>query len=263
MQPPNLVPQWRVYGSADLQAPYDVAVVMPTVGRSVIIDAVESVFLQRAGRIQLLIGVDRPAGDLDFLDAFLGGCPPQVTVHLVYPGYSTSVRHGGVTPARDGGALRAALTILANSRYVAYLDDDNWWGEDHLRDLLSAVEHRAWAYSLRYFVHPESRKPVCIDEWESVGPGRGVFREKFGGFVDRNCLLIDKVACWPAVGLWTVPFAGDAKGMSADCNVFHFLKNHSEPGATGKPTAFYALDPVDGRHASRLRVMGRRYEEAS
>jgi glycosyltransferase involved in cell wall biosynthesis len=155
----GLPPQWKVYGNIDEpQKPYDVSVVMPSIGRKEIIKAISSIFQQNVNRIQVLIGIDKPQESLLFLDEFLQNCPNHITVNIFYPGYSTSVRHGGITLAKDGGALRSTLTQLANSKYVAYLDDDNWWDSTHLSDLLSAIKNKARAFSLRYFVHPHSKK---------------------------------------------------------------------------------------------------------
>ena len=58
----HLAPGWRVYGDAmALQEPFHIAVIMPTVGRASLREAVQSVYAQAfAGRIQLLIGVDAP-----------------------------------------------------------------------------------------------------------------------------------------------------------------------------------------------------------
>jgi len=259
----SVSPQWKVYGNtAELQKPYDVSVVMPSIGRKEIIKAISSIFQQNVNRIQVLIGIDKPQEHLLFLDEFLEDCPKHITVNVFYPGYSTSVRHGGITLAKDGGALRSILSQLANSKFVTYLDDDNWWESTHLSDLLHAIQNKAWAFSLRYFVHPHSKNKICIDEWESVGPGKGIFLQKFGGFVDPNCLMINKEMCWQCLPLWNFPLSGDPKGMSADRNIFNFLKNHSEPGATGKASAFYVLDPHDGLHNNRLSLIGENYYKA-
>jgi len=102
--------------------------------------------------------------------------------------------------------------------------------------------------SLRWFVDPETGRPLCIDEWESVGPASGMFVSKFGGFVDPNCLMIDKLACEPALRLWSRPVSEDMKdrawGMSADRNVCsHLVRQHSV-GWTRRATTFYVLDPA-------------------
>lgn len=261
----RLAPGFQVFGnSAGLQELFDAAVVIPTIGRPEVARAVRSVFDQRGvGRIQLLIGVDKPASDLWELIDLISVPPAHVVPVLFYPGYSTSVRHGGLHPARDGGVLRATLTLLANSRFVAYLDDDNWWAETHVSSLLTAIVGKHWAFALRRFVHPESARPVCVDDWESVGPGAGIFKEKFGGFVDPNCLMIDKLACWQCVQMWNIPLTGDPKAMSADRNVFACLLRHGQPGRTGEASAYYVLDPGDGLHPLRLRRMGERYAAAA
>ncbi|MDN5882092.1 MAG: glycosyltransferase family 2 protein [Nitrosospira sp.] len=246
----------------DGQQPYDVAVMMPTILRPTLAKALHSVFEQDLpGRIQILIGIDKPSADLSIISEMCKERTRGRAVGVLYPGYSTSVRHGGLHPARDGGVLRCVLTYLANSRLVAYLDDDNWWAPDHLSRLLAAVEGKQWAYALRWFVHPESREPICIDVWESLGPGRGCFMEN-GGWVDPNCLLFDKLACEPAIRWWTMPLEGDRKAMSADRHVFHWLATHYAGGATGKATVFYQLDPRDSMQPLRLHWLRGAYERA-
>jgi hypothetical protein len=223
-----------------------------------------SVFAQTIeGRIHVLVGIDRLASDLTLLDAATEARTPNCVVQVFWPGYSTSARHGGLSPARDGGALRCVLSYLANSPLVAYLDDDNWWHPDHLRLLRQSMTNAEWAYSLRWFVHPVTRRPICVDQWESVGPGLGVFEREFGGFVDANCLMVNKLACEPVVCEWNRPLDGDSKGMSADRNVFSALARYFRGTATGQPTVYYAMDPDDDRHAARLRLIGAAYDNAS
>lgn len=253
----------RTYADADidLQVPMDAAVVIPTVLRPTLSQAVRGVFAQRfQGRIHILIGIDNIRGDLAMIDAICAARPPHCVVQVFWPGYSTSTRHGGLTPSGDGGALRSVLTYLANSPYVAYLDDDNWWDPEHLCQMRRAMADAEWTFALRWFVHPDTRRPICVDIWESVGPGQGLFNESFGGFVDPNCLMINKVACPQAPQLWNFPLERDP--MSADRNVFAFLKMRHKPRGTGQPTVFYTLNSNDGLHKVRLRLMGAAYDEA-
>lgn len=237
----------------------DVAVVIPTVLRPSLRQAVQSVFNQTfSGAIQVLIGVDKREGGQEVLEDALRSRPGNVQVMVFDPGYSTSVRHGGLHEARDGGALRTILSYAANSRFVAYLDDDNWWAEDHLSTLLEAIRGHQWAYSLRWFVEPQSSRPVCVDDWESVGPAGGIFREQFGGFVDPSTLMIDKVACEPLLRFWSIPLQEDAKGMSADRNIFHLLRRHYSSRPTGRPTCFYRMNPQDPLHPLREQMIARK-----
>ena len=113
---------FKTYAAADfdLQQPADVAVIMPTVIRPTMKEALQSVFRQApVRRIQILIGIDRPDGDAGLIEAICAERPAHCCVNVVYPGYSTSARYGGLHPAYDGGVLRCVLTYLANSRYVA------------------------------------------------------------------------------------------------------------------------------------------------
>jgi hypothetical protein len=251
----------RTYTDTDLQEPMDAAVVIPTVLRPSLSQGLHSIFAQKfPGRIHILIGIDNLRGELGLIDAACAARPANCVVQVFWPGYSTSVRHGGLTPPGDGGALRSVLTYLANSPYVAYLDDDNWWEPGHLYQLRRAMNDAEWAFALRWFVHPETRRPVCVDIWESVGPGQGIFKKNFGGFVDPSCLMINKVACPRAPHHWNFPLAQDP--MSADRSVFAFLQQNHKPRGTGRPTVFYTLNANDGLHPTRLRLMGAAYDEA-
>jgi hypothetical protein len=242
----------------------DVAVIMPTVMRKTITDALRSVFHQDfAGRIHVLIGIDHPDGEIGLIEQACADRPSHCCVQVIYPGYSTSVRHGGLHPTRDGGVLRCVLTYLANSRLVAYLDDDNWWAESHLSSLRAAIEGHDWAFSLRWFVHPHTRRQICVDRWESVGPGKGVFAQGFGGWVDPNCLMYDKFACEPVNPLWAKPMASDdTRGLSSDRHVFSLLRHNRRWRATNLPSVYYQLNPDDINHANRVQAIGDDYAKA-
>jgi hypothetical protein len=246
---------------ASLQEPADFAVVMPTALRPTVTDAIQSVFNQRFdGTIQMLIGIDAGSYELARVEQFCRSIPDRQSVLLFYPGYSTSRRHGGLHAARDGGSLRTALSYLANSRYVAYLDDDNSWSDDHVSAMHSVLSAGAeWAYALRWFVHPGSRKPICRDEWESVGPGVG----SFSGWVDPNCLAIDKIACEAVLRWWSIPEPNSANGMNADRNVFRILSREFRGAPTNRHSVFYEITETDPMHPYRLSAIGeQRYHAA-
>jgi hypothetical protein len=246
------VVQSLVHPEGDLQKPFDIAVVIPTVIRPSLRRTVHSVFDQSfQGRVQILIGVDKAIGDRSILAEICAARPERMAVTIFDPGYSTSVRHGGLHLARDGGVLRTVLSYLANARMIAYLDDDNWWAENHLFSLYQAIRGVDWAFGLRWYVDPETSQPLCIDEWESVSPDRGVFAKRFGGFVDPNSLMIEKSKCEPVLRWWSIPLKGDDKAMSADRNVFGALRKNHTHAATGQATAYYCLDPEDGMHRRR------------
>jgi len=62
------------------------------------------------------------------------------------------------------------LSYAANSRRIAYLDDDNWWAPHHISDLLDVIEGFDWAFTYRWFVDPGTQEVICADDFESVAP---------------------------------------------------------------------------------------------
>lgn len=239
----------------DPQRRFDVAVVIPTVLRPTLARALRSVYDQAfGGTVQVLIGLDGAGGERGVLDAAVAARPGRCAVSVLDLGYSTAAAKGGTHPAQ-AGALRTILSYAANSRYVAYLDDDNWWHPDHLANLLDAIRGFHWCFSLRWYVDPETQEPLCVDRWESVGPGRGIFKDKFGGFVDPNCLMIDKIACESVLRWWAIPLPGMPGGRASDRNVFRHLKDHFSVAWSGRPSAYYVLDPNDGNHPLRQKLI--------
>src|SRR5579885_3493148 len=214
-----------------VQQPFDAAVVIPTVLRPTLKAAVQSIFRQSfPGRLQILIGIDRAIGDPRILDEILAERPERHAVTLLDPGYSTSMRNGGVHLDGLGGTMRAILSYMANSRYVAYLDDDNWFADE------------------------TSRRPVGIDTFESVGPGQGVYTAGLGGWVDPNCLMIDKVNCEPVLRCWSAQFPFRGTNWSSDRSVFDALR-HRRWISTGEPSVFYAMHTHDRNHAERMKYL--------
>jgi hypothetical protein len=250
-----------------VQEPFDAAVVIPTLCRPSLLVAAQSVFRQQGvGRLQVLIGIDVVEGDIGIIDEVLAARPGCHAVTVLHLGYSTSTRHGGVHRSVDGGALRTALTYCANSRYVAYLDDDNWVHETHIARLLAAIKDRDWAFTLRWLVDPDSRQPLAVDRWESVGPGRGVYARQLGGFVDPNCLMIDKLKCDRAIRCWASPLPGDPLRPTADRHVFEMLRRQSAVGFTNAATTYYVMSATDddsARRMSWIRELYRHYGAAA
>ena len=232
-----------------------VAVVIVTTCRLSLARAVQSVYRQRIdGRIQVLIGVDcDPEGRLETLLAeLMPACPPHVTLSLVDLGYSTSRRHGGVHASFYGGSLRSALTLLADSRVVVYLDDDDWFKEDHCAQVLAAIEGKKWAFSYTVYADGNTGRELCVDEIESVGVGRGIFAERFGGFVRPSGLAINKLQLLHIVHLWScAAFAG---GDGEDRLLFEQLRKEPH-GCTGVASVCMAIDPKDAMHATRVAFM--------
>jgi hypothetical protein len=233
---------------AALQPPFDAAVVMTTVVRPTIAQAIRSVYAQQLdGRIQILVGIDRWEGERALLDGLIAECPSHVAVTVLDLGYSTSRRNGGLYPSGFGGALKTILSYAANSRYVAYLDDDNWYAPEHLASLRRAIEGKVWAYSLRHMVDRATGEYICPDTWESVGPDRGVYAEAQRGFVDTNQFLIDAQACYDVFPEWAMTRQeGSRGGTGGDRQVMKRLLDR--PWGTNDAHTVYYRAKLVGQH---------------
>jgi hypothetical protein len=236
------------------QQPATVAVALQTILRPSVERAIRSVFEQDLDApIHLLIGVDKHVGKSALLDRALALRPPNVHVTRFDPGYSTSARHGGVHSNYFGGALRTILSFAANSRYVAYLDDDDWYLPTHLSSLLRAIKRCDWAHSLRSFVNPYNLETMCVDTIENLGPNKGVYAS-WGGFACPSSLMLDKRACAPILHLWSE--AGTTNGDAEDRVFFKALCEHFKSyGATGEATVNCVIKPEDGNHPIREKVI--------
>lgn len=237
----------------DLQSPFEAAVIMPTILHPRIFHALDSIYAQsNVGRIQILIGIDQYDHDeLNALHQYVERAPENIAITILNPGYSTSARHGGLHRAYDGGALRTILSFLANSAHLTYLDDDNWWEPNHISSLLSVIKENPWAFSHRCYVHHESHAFLARDQIESVGPGKGIYNEKAGGFVDPNCLMINKQKADAVLPFWSVCWDNAPKSTSADRLIFDRLRK-SPFGDTNVVTVNYVIDPEDPLHDIRL-----------
>ncbi|MBT3358770.1 MAG: methyltransferase domain-containing protein [Rhodospirillales bacterium] len=228
----------------DAQQPFDVAVIVPTMLRPSLDVAVRSIFAQDIeGRVQIMIGIDKAQGSRELLDALIADCPDNMCISVVDPGYSTSAPNGGLYNVLAGGSLRTALCYLANSTHIAFLDDDNWWAPNHLWSLLAAIQGFDWAFSLRWYVDPDTHEPLCVDEWESVGPGKGIYAEKFGGFVDTNTLMINKMACHWVLPAWCQALTNVGRGE--DRTMFDRLRRHHSAAWSGEATSYYVYRRAD------------------
>jgi hypothetical protein len=234
----------------------DISVVMVTVCRKSIYRAIRSVFRQDfEGTIQLLVGVDiEKFGNFsEIMNELMTECPPHIVLTAFNPEYSTSTRHGGIHSSWYGGSMRTVLSFLSSSELVTYLDDDDWYEPQHLRLLYEAIQGHSWAFTLSNYADPNSDEILGVDTIESVGPNKGVYIDKFGGFVRPSAMLINKIKLSHILHLWSI--APYASGDGEDRLIFKELLKCLDYGETGIPTVNCSIDPADGMHIHRMKSM--------
>ena len=234
----------------------DISIVIVTVCRRSLYKAIRSIFDQDfKGSIQLLVGADvEQFGNFsEMMRELETECPPHILMTGINPGYSTSKRHGGVHSSYYGGSLRTVLSFLSSSELVTYLDDDDWYEPQHLRLMHEAIQGKTWAFTLSNYADPNKESVLGIDTTESVGPRKGVYAAKFGGFVRPSALLLNKVRLSHILHLWSIaPFPS---GDGEDRLIFRELLKYPDFGETRVATVNCAIDPADGMHAHRLSTL--------
>lgn len=238
--PPTPVSIGRYYpDSAPAQKPSDVAIVMPTVLRAQLPQALRSIYNQDyGGRIQINIGIDVSLGAITDHETVFAERPDNVSIVVVSLPYSTSVRHGGIHPASDGGSLRSILGYTANAQHIAFLDDDNTYLPNHISLVRKAIEGRVWASGQRILVDEDTDEHLAVDIWDSVGPNKGRFKN-LGGFIDPNCLMVDKTRIGVALGQWSRADGGGT-GVTADRAFFRSIAGGSY-AMVMRPTVLYRI----------------------
>jgi len=242
---------------------HDISVVISSVCRLTLIRSVESIFNQDfEGKIQVLVGVDIDLeGNEAKIRQHLESIRPDFcTLTWINIGYSTSERHGGVHSCYFGGSLRTALSFLADSKYVMYLDDDDWLASSHCSLMYSSIGDNHWVASHCVFADSNTSEGICVDLIESVGVGKGVYRDLYGGFVRPSGLMINKLKLLPILSLWSQSlFEG---GDGEDRLIFQAIKESSHIFLK-EATIFYSMDPKDANHKMRMEYlskMGVHYE---
>ena len=182
-------------------------------------------------------------------------CPEHIQLTWLNLGYSTSKRHGGVHDCYFGGSLRSALTLLANSPLVCYLDDDDWLLHNHVSLMVQVFQQLpniAWAYPLSYYADGATGEVLCLDEIESVGVNKGFYKANSGGFVRPSGLTINKLKTLPFIHCLSQSLTKEGDGED---RVFFDKLKTLEYAFLNAGTVCYTLDPKDAMHSLRMKYI--------
>ena len=194
-----------------------VAVVTATTGRKELQQAIDSIARQ-----------SYPCKHYIFFD----GVTPSPDL-----GYSFDTRIIEL-PVKTGGnglmnaGICAASAYLVQEDMICWLDDDNWFEEEHIEELVKAKGENAAAHSLRNLVNPDGSF-WAQDNCESIG--------LHGELVDVNCYLMDRKLAAGIAPLW---YQTTGELMIGDRYIFNYLKQQNMIfAASGLYTVNYRLNP--------------------
>lgn len=173
---------------------YEVSVITPSIGTDFLEQAIASVQKQNYPFVRHFIVADGPEG-LDRIARMLPS-DPRHPIHLVP--LPINVGAGGF----NGHRVYGAMPFLVPSRFVSFLDEDNWFADDHLETLMKAITGRglAWAYSLRVIVSLEGEM-ITTDDCESLGKWP-TWNNPLANLVDVNCYVLRRDVAISASPLW-------------------------------------------------------------
>lgn len=149
------------------------------------------------------------------------------------------------------GAIHAILPYLLQEDIFCFLDDDNWYDENHVKYLAEFIQQHQldYAYSLRK-VYTSDYQFLCDDNFESLGFWKisatetmsfGKQKYQFSTednphFIDTNTYAITREISFSLSSAWY-------SGIGNDKQVFNtLLQLNVRGGCTAKRTAHYKLN---------------------
>ena len=147
-----------------------------------------------------------------------------------------------------GHRVYAAFTHLINTKYVLYLDQDNWLEPNHVEECVKTIESENldWCYSLRNIYNKDS-KFVCQDNCESLGKWN-----TFEGrdHIDTNVYCLKSEIAIRLSSVWHGGWGQDRVFYSA-------IKQHfTKYNCSGKYTVNYRVDGGEGSVKSDFFIYG-------
>jgi glycosyltransferase involved in cell wall biosynthesis len=236
----------------DRLIPPEVSVVIPTYNRPELLRrAVTSALEQDGVRVEVLV-VDDGSSPRVTADAV----PPEVTI-------ACTDAPGGVAAARNMGAH------LAQSPWLAFLDDDDWWAPDHLRRLLSVAlaSGAGFAYTGRWNVNLTTGAVALSPAFPSEGLATRLLHENAvgtpSGVIVRRSLYLEVGGCDPSLAamadwdLW-IRLAQAARGAAAPVATVAYAL-HDDNMSLNIPQLLSEFTRLAERHAAACRRHGIRF----
>lgn len=196
-------------------------VIIATTGKETVRRAVESVAAQTYDDVRCLVVCDGPQFESRARQA-LSGTACDLLVLPQNTGADGYVCH----------RIYGATPLLCNADWIFYLDDDNWYEADHVRNLVKACRENgaAWGHSFRNIYH--KGEFLCEDKCESLGAWP-VWYDPSIYHVDTNCYCIRRDVAVQLAPHWHKSRIVDGKVQtSADTAICNFLRNQPHPFAT-------------------------------
>jgi hypothetical protein len=209
---------------------YSVTVITPSVGSPHLRRAIASVQAQTYPYLHHLVVADGP----ECHERVQACMPSESHRQLDFLALPYNVGGNGFL----GHRVYGAAPFLANNRYVAFLDEDNWFEPDHVASLMAKItaEGLVWAYALRKIVDADGRY-ICNDDCESLG--QWPTWNKAGHLVDTSCYMLRRDVALLANTIWYRRFRDEENPDFALCR--KLLRDYPRCGTNGRYSVNYRV----------------------
>lgn len=187
------------------ESAHRVAVITATIGHPMLHRAVESVMRQTYRHIEHWIVVDGVEFEASVRES-LARAPESDSAGRSLLVLARRTGHSGWCSHR----IYAAMPFLVDADFVCYLDQDNWYEEDHVQSLVQALVQQGSpaAYSLRN-IYDRSGHFICRDDCQSLGHLSACHDAPGQHHVDSSCWIFRREAAVHNARHWMTPLVGD------------------------------------------------------
>lgn len=216
-----------------------VTVITPTIGSPKLKDALESVANQTYKNIKHLVVIDGPEYFTDTMNNM-----PR-TMYQDEDFYEnllvTNTPYNTGANGFYGHRIYAGYPHFINTDYVFFLDEDNWYSEDHVASLVEVLDRgNDFAYSLRKIYQPD-KTYVCDDNCEALGKWPIYFTHNDPQYlIDTSAFAFRKEFIQKTCHLWHSGWGGDRRYF------YSILSLNPKWDTNYKHTLCYRLDGNPG-----------------
>lgn len=215
-----------------------VCVITPTIGKDGLVKAMRSVNQQTYKNITHLVVADGK----EYLDRI---------VNLDYDNLViTSVPFNTGGNGFYGHRILASYPHLVNHDYILFLDDDNWWDENHVVSLVDLCEEKNldFAHSLRkVYIDNEYLADDCC---EAIGRWPITWSDGTQHLVDTSSYCFKREWLIHVSQLWHWGWGGDRR-------FFMIVKDQSNYDTTGLHTLNYNLPDMNKAYGGDIDIFSK------
>lgn len=214
---------------AAMPTPPTVCVITATTGHPGLARCITSVQEQSYAMVEHLVVVDGPEHDAR-ADAILDALPDRRGVKVV------RLPHATGKGTWNGHRIYGAMPMIAMTDYVCWLDEDNWFDEEHLETMLTAAGSSSggWAFALRKIVDTAGEF-VTLDQCESLGPLHHSFMSAQDYHLDTSCYVVRRDIAIQLAWVWNrIARPPQGQGPGPDRLLCQVLIKHFPQGAWNK-----------------------------